>query len=357
MATIARGQITIVDLNDAVAINSMLTTNVGLTQLYNKDTKTYTPNWSTGSFLVITPEVFVAGTTSSVMSRVTSPKWTVNGKAVSEVGGTAASSAPYALTIKQNMTAATSYNVQFEGTYTDPESGLTTPVKAVITLNKVETGTASPVLTVQQPQGMDFINDTPESLQAVAYFLRGGQEDTTNVTYKWEKQESSGSWTAITNAGGFSGATTKTLTLTKDAVLNFLNVRVTITDTDSGSATFNKTFIAYASFRDASDPIQVHISSSTGDKIVNGQGNTELTAELWRAGVEIDKEGTGYTYTWYKHDKTGTADEDWNTTGSKTGKKITVPAADIDQKATFVCDVSKGAAPAKLNAMKTTTEK
>ena len=71
MATIARGQITIVDLNDAVAINSMLTTNVGLTQLYNKDTKTYTPNWSTGSFLVITPEVFVAGTTSSVMSRVT----------------------------------------------------------------------------------------------------------------------------------------------------------------------------------------------------------------------------------------------------------------------------------------------
>lgn len=99
MATIARGQITIVDLNDAVAINSMLTTNVGLTQLYNKDTKVYAPDWSTGSFLVITPEVFVAGTTSSVISRVTSPKWTVNGKPVSEVGGTAASSAPYALTI------------------------------------------------------------------------------------------------------------------------------------------------------------------------------------------------------------------------------------------------------------------
>lgn len=341
MATIARGQITIVDLNDAVAINSMLTTNVGLTQLYNKDTKTYTPNWSTGSFLVITPEVFVAGTTSSVMSRVTNPQWTINGKAITEYGGSAAASAPYALTIKQNMTAATSYNVQFTGTYTDPDTGLTTPVKAVITLNKVETGTASPVLTVQQPQGMDFINDAPESLRAVAYFLRGGQEDTTNVTYKWEKQESSGSWTTITNAGGFSGATTKTLTLTKDAVLNFLNVRVTITDTDSGSATYNKAFTAYASFRDASDPIQVHISSSTGDKIVNGQGNTELTAELWRAGSEIDKAGTAFTYTWYKHNKNGVADGAWGTSGSKSGKRITVPASEIDQKATFVVDISK----------------
>ncbi len=338
MAT-ARGQITIVDLNDAVAVNCMLTTNAGLTQLYNKDTKAYAPDWATPPNLVITPEVFVAGTTSSVISRVTNPKWLVNGRAISEVGGTSASSAPYALTIKQNMAMATSYNVEFTGTYTDAETGLQTPVKAVITLNKVETGTASPVITVQQPQGMDFINDTPTSLTAVAMFLRGGQEDTTNVTYKWEKQESGGTWTAITDAGGFTGSSTKTLTISKDAVLNFLNIRVTVTDTDTGSATNGKAFTAYASFRDASDPIQVHISSSTGDKIVNGKGSTELNAELWRAGQEIDKAGTGYTYKWFKHDKSGAPDTVWNE-ANKTGKKITVPATDIDQKATFVCEVS-----------------
>ena len=122
MATIARGQITIVDLNDAVAVTCMLTASQGLTQLYNKDTKTYTPSWAASPYMVIKPEAFVAGTTSSVMSRVTAAKWTINGSAVSEFGGTAATSSPYALTIKQNMASVTALNVQFSGTYTDPES-------------------------------------------------------------------------------------------------------------------------------------------------------------------------------------------------------------------------------------------
>ena len=341
MATVARGQITIVDLNDAVAVMTMLTATQGLTQLYNKDTKQFTPSWAASPYQVVTPEAYVAGTTSSVMSRVTAPQWTINGKAPSEFGATAASAAPYALTIKQDMAAVTALNIQFTGTYTDPETGLTTPVKAALTLNKVETGTSSPVLTIQQPGGMDFINDTPQSLTCVAYFIRGGQEDTTGVSYQWQKQESSGSWTKITNGGGFSGATTKTLTVTREAVLNFLNLRVDITDTEEGSATKGATYTAYCSLRDASDPIQVVVTSSTGDKIVNGQGSTQLTAELWRAGQEIDTDGTLYGYTWYKHNADGTPDEDWGTEGQKTGKSIEVPAADVDQKATFVVDVSR----------------
>ena len=341
MATIARGQITIVDLNDAVAVTCMLTASQGLTQLYNKDAKTYAPSWAASPYQVITPEAFVAGTTASVMSRVTAPKWTINGAAVSEFGGTAASASPYALTIKQNMASVTALNVQFTGTYTDPDTGLQTPVKAAITLNKVETGTSSPVLTIQQPQGMDFINDTPTTLQCTALFIRGGKEDTTGVAFQWYKQESSGSWTKITNAGGFTGATTKTLTVSKDAVLNFLNLRVDVTDTEAGSATQNSVYTAYCSLRDASDPISVVVTSTTGDKIVNGTGSTTLKAELWRAGVEIDTDGTLYTYTWYKHKKDGTADTAWGTSGTKTGKTLTVAAADVDVKSTFVVEISK----------------
>lgn len=94
-------------------------------------------------------------------------------------------------------------------------------------------------------------------------------------------------------------------------------------------------------FLDQTDPIQVVISSTTGDKIVNGTGSTTLRADLWQAGSEIDKEGNTFNYTWYKYDKTGTPDEDWNTTGSKSGKSIEVQAADIDVKSTFVCEITK----------------
>lgn len=319
----------------------MLTASQGLTQLYNKDTKTYTPSWAASPYMVVTPEAFVAGTTSSVMSRVTGAKWTINGAAPSEYGASAASAAPYALTIKENMADVTALNLQFSGTYTDPDTALQTPIKAVLTLNKVETGTSTPVLVIQQPGGMDFINDAPASLECQALFMRNGAEDTSGVTYKWYKQEASGSWTALTNAGGFTGTTTKTLTVTRDAVLNFLNLRVDVTDTETGSATKGKAFSAYCSLRDASDPVSVVVTSTTGDKIVNGTGSTTLTAELWRAGAEIDAEGTQYTYTWYKHKKDGTADTAWGTSGKKTGKTLTVPAADVDVKTTFVVEASK----------------
>ena len=126
-----------------------------------------------------------------------------------------------------------------------------------------------------------------------------------------------------------------------NAVLNFLNLRVDVTDTEAGSATQGSVYSAYCSLRDASDPISVVVTSTTGDKIVNGTGSTTLKAELWRAGVEIDTDGTLYTYTWYKHKKDGTADTAWGTSGTKTGKTLTVAAADVDVKSTFVVEISK----------------
>lgn len=337
---IARGQITIVDLNDAVAVSAMLSANQATTQIFVVDKKTYVPDW-TQKNLIITPEVYIAGTTSSVISRVKNASWKVNGGNISEVGGTAGTTAPYALTIKQNMTSASQYLVEFSGIYVDPETSLETPVKAFMTFTKSDTAGASPVVQVNTPNGNNFINDTPASLKAEAIFLRGGTEDTTGVSYQWFKQESSGTWTKLTNANGFSGVTTKTLTLNASAVVNFINLKVEITDTEAGSSTNGSKFTGYCSFLDQTDPIQVVVSSTTGDKIVNGVGSTSLRADLWQAGVEIDKDGLSYNYTWYKYDKNGTPDTGWNTTGSKSGKKIDVLAADVNVKSTFVCEISK----------------
>ena len=43
---IVRGQITIVDLNDAKSMNMYLGSNQPLTQIFNKENSTYVPNYT-----------------------------------------------------------------------------------------------------------------------------------------------------------------------------------------------------------------------------------------------------------------------------------------------------------------------
>ena len=73
MAVISRGQITIVDLTDGKSINLYLGSNVALTQIYNKENSTYSPNWAASPFLVITPEVYVTGVATNQISRLKGP--------------------------------------------------------------------------------------------------------------------------------------------------------------------------------------------------------------------------------------------------------------------------------------------
>ena len=90
---IARGQITIVDLNDAKSMNMYLGSNQPLTQIFNKENSTYVPNYTASPFLVITPEMYVSGTTTNVISRLkAAPTYTVNGGAITAFGGTVAES-------------------------------------------------------------------------------------------------------------------------------------------------------------------------------------------------------------------------------------------------------------------------
>jgi hypothetical protein len=111
------------------------------------------------------------------------------------------------------------------------------------------------------------------------------------------------------------------------------------TDSDSTSSTYNSTFADVATFIDNSDPIQIVITSTGGDVFKNGQGSTVLTAVVYQAGAEIDADGKG-TYTWTKYNKDGAVDTSWGTSGSKTGKTLSVSNTDVDTKATFMCVVT-----------------
>lgn len=133
MAVISRGQITIVDLNDGKSINLYLGSNVATTQIFNKENSSYVPSWSVSPFLAITPEVYVTGVGTNQVSRLKgTPTWKINGSTtLSTFGATAATTSPYALTIKNNMTAVNQLQVECEVIYVDPDTSAETKAKAL----------------------------------------------------------------------------------------------------------------------------------------------------------------------------------------------------------------------------------
>lgn len=93
------------------------------------------------------------------------------------------------------------------------------------------------------------------------------------------------------------------------------------------------------SVSDISDPIQVNILGVTQFK--NGEGSSLFTAQLLRAGDEIDNAGSAYNYTWYIYDSAGVKN---NTAlggdGVHVGKTVTVQATDINGRGNLVCEVT-----------------
>ena len=136
----------------------------------------------------------------------------------------------------------------------------------------------------------------------------------------------------------YSGTTTATITVYAAAVDSYAVFKCVATDSDSTSNTYNSSFTDVATFIDNSDPIQVVVTSTGGDVFKNGVGSTVLTAVVYQAGAEIDSEGKG-TYTWTKYNKDGAIDTSWGTSGSKTGKTLSVSSSDVATKATFMVSV------------------
>ena len=342
---IARGQITIVDLNDAKSMNMYLGSNQPLTQIFNKENSTYVPNNTASPFLVITPEMYVSGTTTNVISRLkAAPTYTVNGGAITAFGGTVAATAPYALTLKNNMTSVSQMKVECSGIYVDPDTKLETPVKAVINYTKTENAGQLICAIAYAPAGNVFKNDQSSTLKAHCDMWRGSSIDADKVAYQWYKLKSDGTWESLaaSNSYGITGTTTNEITIPASAVLNFESFKCAIKDTDTASGTYNTTVSDIISFSDLSDPYIVEVSSTTGDKLVNGQGSTTINAKVWQNGEAFTDSAadTKFVFSWKKYNKDGTQDTAWGTSGVKTGKTITVTAAEVDVKATFVVELS-----------------
>ena len=239
-------------------------------------------------------------------------------------------------------------------TYKDSSTGLSITHPLTISFSRVVNGSGITDLLVTTPSGNVFKNSEVASLTAKAELWRGSTIDTTNVSYKWAIMDSSVTstsssgydaafgtgWRKLTDSTGlYTGTTTATITVYAAAVDSYAVFKCVATDSDSTSSTYNSTFADVATFIDNSDPIQIVITSTGGDVFKNGQGSTVLTAVVYQAGAEIDADGKG-TYTWTKYNKDGAVDTSWGTSGSKTGKTLSVSNTDVDTKATFMCVVT-----------------
>ena len=180
---VARGQVTIIDQNDAVSLQAFIGSSQPLTQVYNRDNNAYAPSWAASPYLVLTPSLFVSGQAAtdqitSVGNAATltagvksgSAKWYKNGTAI--VSGQdsctiGAASAKYALTVKANHMTVSAPQVRytFEAVYIDA-NGLEIPFRAEIQFTQHLNAGAMIAAVAYAPDGIVFKNDEVATLRA-----------------------------------------------------------------------------------------------------------------------------------------------------------------------------------------------
>ncbi len=368
MAIISTGQITIVDLYDAPVLNAWISASQTIAQTYNNTAVSWSPNYATTPFQVLTLNLTRAGSgTSLIGAQVPNIKWKRRiGTTETEITSTTSTDTEYKsgtshsiLTTKTNTATANNAVVwTAEGVWNDPDTGLAIAFNASITLTLVHLAKASIVLHTYAPNGDFFRNLNPATLKINADLYKEGALSSGSRYYKWFAADSSVTtsqdadggvgWaklmlanTTMTPNTEFNIATTLqgVLTVKPAAVVNGQTFKVVVIDNAGGTSGQKAT--GYLTLRDMDDPIMVIIDSTAGDVFKNGAGATTLSARLIRQGDEVDSGGTLYTYKWYKW-QNGVMVANFGGTGIafKTGKTLAVGSGDVDTVTTFKVEVS-----------------
>ena len=139
--SIARGQITIVDLNDAKSVQVYFTASQGFSQHYNPDTHQYTPTYNTTTYNTITPKVYESGDPRDHLGNCSNVTYTINGTAYNKKNSNSSFVVDDngMLSVKNNLT--TNLNIIFEAEYLNG-NGITTKIGGSFTLFRNETSGA-----------------------------------------------------------------------------------------------------------------------------------------------------------------------------------------------------------------------
>lgn len=246
MAIVASGQITLTDLNDSKQLQLFIGSNQPKTQIFNPNNSVYTPNWTTQK-PVLTPQLFVAGTSDDIIASAKSIKWFEGSSAtaiVSNTNYTVGTTGAKALTINTNiLSSKDSQLFVCEVVYTDPATGFDVIAKADFEFAKVtngqkgDTGEAGAnAITAVLSNDAHNVPTDPSGANGVF----GGANSTitiyegaTDVTASWTVAQTR---TAVTVTEATSSKTATVTALSADTG------SVTFTATRSGYATIVKTF-------------------------------------------------------------------------------------------------------------------
>lgn len=230
------------------------------------------------------------------------------------------------------------YPIYFECDYTDPITNLVTKITANIELNVLETGTNAVFIRFRGQEVIESSGTSTKNKIAIcADLIRASGIDRDNLQYTWydvtgatqikinqsitnfaNKYAISDTLTTnnpvpvslpetvtsiktgdLTHDYSDTSTTGNTLTLSELAIDDIAVIRVDIKDTKE-----NKTYTGTTTVFDVTDPFEVKIESSTGDKLLNGQGSTVLTPVVYN-GASAISDLTGYSFIWSIYDKDG----------------------------------------------------
>ena len=241
MAIIATGSKTIIDLSDGKSLSAYLGSNQPRTQIYDVNSATYAPNWTTtAGKLVITPVVYANQTAIALSDDSLSITWKRREGSASEAALTSGEAVSgNVLTVSANkLSSITSGLLTYIAyvTYTDPDTELPINATADITFALVRTGENAKSAWISGEQVFKYT-----AAGAVSPAQITMTANLQNVTMgKWQYKNSSGTWTDYPTTSDNASITGTTL-IVKPTHAVFVGesatLRITTSDSNVGDTT------------------------------------------------------------------------------------------------------------------------
>lgn len=328
MAIQASGRATFNKVIDGVSSTFTLVPTYG-NQIKSKDPVSYTPNFETSNN-IITPTLKILGigdTSNQIKGTCT---WSVvcGGKTLTkDTDYTVETSGSYRLVIKKNLPSSALVTCVYK--WTHPTTGQTIDFTATLPIPVAENA-GTMIMALITPKSTDRFQTTAGGSQWLDFegaMIRGGAEDTTDVTYKWQVFDPkvgdfldfdskgqivvpSGKSAALPAGVALAkfGANNKTISVSDKAVINVGSIKLTVRDTDANSSTSGKEAVAVKGLIDDTDPIDLELSQPKGPNVVAG-GSNPMRFDISQGNYEwSDKDYIGKRLGFYRLTAAGAKD-------------------------------------------------